>query len=295
MSNTKAIDVVAAIHKRVTEQAASYATAVALEDWSNDLSKLHGAYNTVYCARNLVGSVPQLPHNFLGWMGNWIIAAAQRLLFWYTPQIRYFNEATTTTLNRLCALEEREFQTFLAMAERVEALERETRLLKAAQAEVPCAATPLESRKSSYTLSPINTSDFYFRLQSRFQSNVAADKNRLEMYRSAISNLDPKAPAGTWLDIGCGRGKWLRLARAGGYEAIGLDTSPDAIQLCREDGFDVRQADALEFLQSSPDESFAIVSAFHVLEHCECGATFSPWARRWWRRCCGRWRCTCFW
>jgi len=263
MPNTKVIDVVSAIHKRVREQAASYEAPAAMEEWSNDLAKLQSAYNTAYCARNLVGSVPQLPNTFLGFVAGWVIGIAQRLLFWYTPQIRYFNEATTTALNRVCSLEERKYRIFLALADRLESLERETRLLKAAQ-----PADPQPPQKSVYTRSLIDSKDFYFRLQGRFQSSVAADTSRLEMYCSVIGNLDPKAPAGTWLDIGCGRGKWLQLARDGGHEAAGVDSNPAAVQQCREGGFQVTEGDALEFLQSTDDGSFAVISAFHVLEHC---------------------------
>ena len=277
MPSIKVIDVVSAIHKRVREQAASYESPTVLEDWSNDLAKLHSAYNTAYCARNLVGSVPQLPNTFLGMAAGWVIGIAQRMLFWYTPQIRYFNEATTSVLNRVCSLEERKFRVFLAMADRLEKLERETGLLRAAQStgavSIPAASdqppVALENpAKGVYTRAPIDTKDFYFQLQGRFQSSVPADKSRLEMYRSVIGNLEPKTPAGTWLDIGCGRGKWLRLAREGGYEAVGVDSNPAAIKECREGGFEVTDGDALEFLREKADESFAVVSAFHVLEHC---------------------------
>jgi SAM-dependent methyltransferase len=210
-------------------------------------------------------------------VGGWVIGIAQRLLFWYTPQIRYFNEATTSVLNRVCSLEERKFRVFLSMADRLEKLERETRLLRAggstgtlstAASSEPAVGAVEHPRKGVYTRSPIDTRDFYFRLQGRFQSNVPADMTRLEMYRSVIGNLEPKAPVGKWLDIGCGRGKWLRLARDGGYEAVGVDSSPAAIGECREGGFEVTERDALEFLRSMEDESFAVVSAFHVLEHC---------------------------
>jgi SAM-dependent methyltransferase len=281
MPNLKVIDVVSAIHKRVREQTASYESPVVLEDWSNDLAKLHGAYNTAYCARNLVGSVPQLPNTILGMAAGWVIGIAQRLLFWYTPQIRYFNEAATTTLNRLCSLEESKFRIFLALSNRVETLERETRLLRAAQSSGQvstgrtdagppgqAATAPEHPRKGVYTRSLIDTKDFYFQLQGRFQSNVPADTSRLEMYRGIIGNLEPKAPEGPWLDIGCGRGKWLGLARDGGYDVAGVDSNAAAIQQCREAGFEVTERDALEFLQSAADESFAVVSAFHVLEHC---------------------------
>ena len=280
MPNAKVRDIVSAIHKSVREQAASYDTPAVLEDWSNDLNQLNSAYNTVYSARNLVGTVPHLPKTPLGLIGGWIIWIAQRLLFWYTPQILRFNEATTSVLGRVCSLEERKFRTFLAMADRLERLERETRLLSAASlpeaSSKPSAVPPLSEVPATheapprcpYVRSPIDASHFFFELQGRFQSSVKADLDRLEMYGSVIANLDPRAPAGTWLDIGCGRGKWLRLARDGGHEAIGVESNPAAIQQCREGGFDVASGDALEFLRSAGDQSFAVVSAFHVLEHC---------------------------
>lgn len=263
MPNVNSIDVVSAIHKRVREQAATYRAPEAIEEWSNDLAKLHGAYNAAYCARNLVGSVPVLPNTFLGIVAGWAVSFAQRILFWYTPQIRNFNEAATAVLNRLCSLEEQKFRTFLAMADRVEKLERETRLLKAAQSGGSPAEAPTE-----YTRSSIDTRNFYFELQGRFQSSTQADANRLEMYRSALANLEPALPEGTWLDIGCGRGKWLRMVGDSGHRAMGVDSSPAAIEQCREGGFEVAEDDALRFLTSAEDGSFAVVSAFHVLEHC---------------------------
>ena len=281
MASTKAIDVVSAIHKRVREQAASYEPPLVMEDWSNDLAKLHGAYNTAYCARNLVGSVPQLPNTFLGLVAGWVVGIVGRMLFWYTPQIRYFNEATISLLNRVCSLEERNFRVSLALSNRLENLEREARLWRASQSTAAGSSRPpADSRPNSqttqpapkpagaYTQSRIDTKDFYFQLQGRFQSNAQGDTNRLEMYLSVIGNLDPQAPTGTWLDIGCGRGRWLRLAREGGYPAIGVDSNPAAIQQCREAGFEVAENDALEFLQCAADESFSVVSAFHILEHC---------------------------
>jgi len=273
MPDSKVIDIVSAIHKRVSEQAASSDATGLLEDWSNDLARLSSAYNAVYSARNLVGSVPQLPNKFVGYVAGWLIRIGQRMLFWYTPQIRYFNEAVTSVLSRLCSLEERKFRAFLAIADRLEKLERETRLIKTSQsAGHPVAtASDTEARNDPavpYTRSPIDARNFYFELQGRFQSSIQADTTRLELYRSAIASLHPGLPDGTWLDIGCGRGKWLRLARDIGRECIGVDSNPAAIQQCREGGFEVLERDALQFLQSAGDQSFAVVSAFHVLEHC---------------------------
>jgi len=281
MPNLKVIEIVSAIHKRVVEQAASYQAPEVMEEWSNDLAKLQGAYNAAYCSRNLVGSIPPVPKTPLGVAAGWMIGIAQRALFWYTPQLRSFHEAVVSTLNRMCSLEERNFRAFLALADRLEKLEREMRLWRAAHAAAgdssrqphPPAAdeppvAPTRAGNGPYTRSPIDARDFYFELQGRFQSSEPADISRLEMYRSLIGNLNPKAPLGPWVDIGCGRGKWVRLARDGGYEAIGVDSNPAAIEQCREAGLEVTEGDALEFLRSKDDRSFAVITAFHVLEHC---------------------------
>lgn len=280
MPNVNSIDVVSAIHKRVREQAATYQAPEAIEEWSNDLAKLHSAYNTTYCARNLVGSAPVLPNTFVGLVAGWAVRFAQRILFWYTPQIRSFNEATTSVLNRICSLEEQKFRTFLATSDRMERLERETRLLRTVQSAGNAYPAPANgatvnaepgqrhAQNLPYTRSPLDARDFYFELQGRFQSSTQDDVNRLEMYRSALANLEPELPTGSWLDIGCGRGKWLGMVRKNGHEAMGVDSNPAAIEQCRQAGFDVTEGDALKFLQSAEDETFAVVSAFHVLEHC---------------------------
>src|SRR5271155_1337868 len=137
MPNIKALDVVSAIHKRVREQEASYQTPQVLEEWSNDLSRLNSAYNAAYSARGLVGNVPQLPNTFHGQVAKLLVAIGQRILFWYTPQIRQFNEATTAVLNRICALEDHKFRSFLAMSDRIEKLDREVRALKVTRSAEP--------------------------------------------------------------------------------------------------------------------------------------------------------------
>ena len=286
MPDAKVIDIVSAIHKRVSERAASPETPGVLEDWSNDLARLSSAYNTVYCARNLAGSVPQLPNTFVGFVAGWLVRISQRLLFWYTPQIRYFHEAVTNLLNRLCSLEERQFRAFMAMADRLDKLERNARLVTAERSSWPDASPspaqvtdpPPGSHQADavvsddpsfpYTRAAIDPGNFCFELQGRFQSHVQADTTRLDLYKSAIAALQPAVPEGLWLDVGCGRGAWLRLAREGGHECRGVDSSPAAIGQCRAEGFEVSELDALEYLRSMDDRSFSVVSAFHVLEHC---------------------------
>jgi 2-polyprenyl-3-methyl-5-hydroxy-6-metoxy-1,4-benzoquinol methylase len=266
MPTPRAIEIVSAIHKKIREQRASCDTETIAEDWANDLTRLHSAYNNVYTSRNLVGKIPQMPNLLLAKMAGLLIRAAQTLLFWYTPQIRQFHESATGALEKLTHLEDREFHAFLSLSDRVRQLENELRLWKlAAVKDTPTAPAP--PQEAPLLQDGVNADQFYFALQGRFQSNDSKDRARLEMYRSLIQNLEPTPPAGTWLDIGCGRGQWLRVAAAAGHRGLGVDANEQAVAECRGAGLDVEQADALAWLRRSPDQSFSVITAFHVLEH----------------------------
>ncbi len=277
MAKTRILEVVSAIHKKVREQQTSYEFSTLLEDWSNDLAKLSSSYNEVYCSRHLVGSNPQIPNTLLGLIAGWLIGIVQRLLFWYTPQIRQFQEATALALNRICSLEERKFRSFLSMADRLQDLEAEYRRLRSSVAgplpdsrrvSMPAKeAQNLPIGDKRHSAASIDAEHLYFELQKRFQSREAEDIQRLEGYRSVLEKLEPSLPVGRWLDIGSGEGQWLQLVIDGGREAIGVDANPDAVAKCRSKGIEVAQADAVDYLSRAGDASLAVISAFHVLEH----------------------------
>lgn len=68
-----------------------------------------------------------------------------------------------------------------------------------------------------------------------------------------------------YLDVGCSTGFVVEAARDAGWEAIGVDLNPSAIEYGRSRGLDVRTA-ALEDAGFEPG-SFDAVSLFDVLEH----------------------------
>jgi SAM-dependent methyltransferase len=69
------------------------------------------------------------------------------------------------------------------------------------------------------------------------------------------------------LDIGCGQGDLVRLLRADGYDAEGIDVSPEQVALAHAAGQDtVRQGDFRLALQERAGEVGA-VTATDVLEH----------------------------
>lgn len=66
------------------------------------------------------------------------------------------------------------------------------------------------------------------------------------------------------LDVGCGNGAFLAEAAQCGYEAMGVDISPAAVQMCRARGL---AAQAGDFLRLDLDSAWDFVTMWDVIEH----------------------------
>lgn len=75
----------------------------------------------------------------------------------------------------------------------------------------------------------------------------------------------PGIAAPSVLDIGCGNGGFLHLARSAGWTAHGVDPDPEAVSICNREGLDVRVADLSEL--EAEQRRFDLLTLSHVLEH----------------------------
>src|SRR5688572_29720054 len=71
------------------------------------------------------------------------------------------------------------------------------------------------------------------------------------------------------LDVGCGRGEFLGLLRDQGITARGIDINGSMVDVCRQQGLDVTEGDALAYLRAQPDGSLGGLFAAQVVEHLE--------------------------
>jgi 2-polyprenyl-3-methyl-5-hydroxy-6-metoxy-1,4-benzoquinol methylase len=81
-------------------------------------------------------------------------------------------------------------------------------------------------------------------------------------------DIRPHLPAGgRVLDIGCGQGELVRLLAADGFDAYGVDVSPEQVEIARSAGLDrVELGDLHAYLASSRGQWDGVV-ATDVLEH----------------------------
>ncbi len=71
------------------------------------------------------------------------------------------------------------------------------------------------------------------------------------------------------VDLGCGRGRFIALLSEQGFRPIGVDTNQVLVADLQQQGFEVHAQDALEYLESAPDNSLGGVTALHLVEHFE--------------------------
>lgn len=109
--------------------------------------------------------------------------------------------------------------------------------------------------------------DFYRTFEDKYRGTRELIKSRLEVYLPFIRPLLELYPNGAIVDVGCGRGEWLELTSQHGFHPQGVDIDDGMLQNCRELGLNVTMEDALVFLKKLPDESQAVISGFHIVEH----------------------------
>jgi 2-polyprenyl-3-methyl-5-hydroxy-6-metoxy-1,4-benzoquinol methylase len=103
----------------------------------------------------------------------------------------------------------------------------------------------------------------YVGFEDKFRGSQADIRSRIEDYVPMF------ASASNVLDVGCGRGELLDLLRSRGVSARGIDVNRAMVDICRERGLAVEQADAVSYLGGQADASLGGLIALQVVEHFE--------------------------
>jgi SAM-dependent methyltransferase len=108
--------------------------------------------------------------------------------------------------------------------------------------------------------------DFYRALEDRFRGSRELIKSRQSVYLPLVEALANRVQKKV-LDVGCGRAEWLELLGERSVPAEGLDLNEDFVAEGKRAGLAVFSADAMQYLGEQPDQSYGLISAFHVVEH----------------------------
>ena len=110
-------------------------------------------------------------------------------------------------------------------------------------------------------------SDFYTEFENNFRGSREQIINLLSNYDGLIDYILTVDTDPSLLDIGSGRGEWIQKCNAKGFKSLGIELDPKMVTDCRNLNLNIKQGDALSLLDQFSEDSFSIVSAFHVIEH----------------------------
>jgi O-antigen chain-terminating methyltransferase len=133
------------------------------------------------------------------------------------------------------------------------------------QLSAPSSGTTPRTEAPVTGTTPIIDDGLYVALENHFRGSRDAVAQRqqdyLPMLPTVITSSSPL------IDLGCGRGEWLKVTRDHGIPSLGVDSNTVCIAECKEEKLDVVQEDLLTFLTDRPASSVGAYTLFQVLEH----------------------------
>ncbi len=107
---------------------------------------------------------------------------------------------------------------------------------------------------------------FYVEFEDNFRGTAEDISARLSVYLPYLQQFSGDLSA-TVIDIGCGRGEWLKLLKNSDVNAIGIDMNGAMVEACEVQGLSALCMDAIHYLRQQPEGSLAAITGFHIIEH----------------------------
>ena len=226
--------------------------------------------------RNASGRLASLLHRYLPvWRTVYVLlgqvaslrqqlAEAQAVSVHLQKELNDLRERTSQRIDEACLRTDDAHQRILAGDERLDTLHTSFEDLR--------SRVQLDRRRSGQSDADLAMLDDWY--QDLQELHRGAPEAVLDVQKSYVAHFNDRSwlrPAGPVIDLGCGRGEWLSLMAEGGWTVKGVDSSEHAVNEARERGLDVELGDLIDFLEASPENTFAGVTAFQVIEHLPFG------------------------
>lgn len=112
---------------------------------------------------------------------------------------------------------------------------------------------------------------FYVSFEDKFRGSKQEIKEKLKVYLpyiEKVSQITQLKEEFKLLDVGCGRGEWLELLSEQGYKSTkGIDLNRVMVSISKALDQDVECIDVIKYLKSLKDETLAVITGFHIIEH----------------------------
>lgn len=128
--------------------------------------------------------------------------------------------------------------------------------------------TTVEKEKIVLQYSEEHLENYYVAFEDAFRGDSSDIKKTLQIYLPYLQIVKHESAEELQiLDIGCGRGEWLKLLAEQNITARGVDLNRVMVKECHDQELAVELNDAIEFLKAQQDNSVSVITAFHIIEH----------------------------
>lgn len=104
----------------------------------------------------------------------------------------------------------------------------------------------------------------YAAFEDQFRGSAEEVEERLTFYLPFLNEFTPNSKI---LDLGSGRGDWLKLLIKEGFKPRGVEANEVFAEDSRKQGLDVVHGDMMVHLGQQPDNSLDLITVFHLIEH----------------------------
>jgi 2-polyprenyl-3-methyl-5-hydroxy-6-metoxy-1,4-benzoquinol methylase len=126
------------------------------------------------------------------------------------------------------------------------------------------AQSVLASSTASAPMSAAPIAIDWLRFAETFRGSQERIREQQQKYVARFAGAD-----GEVLDLGCGRGEFLELARNAKLAARGIDQSDECVAICRSKDLRAERADLFQYLDSLADGQLGGIYCSQVVEHLE--------------------------
>ncbi len=146
-----------------------------------------------------------------------------------------------------------------------------------------CALTQLGDRPEAQEVRALYEQGYFHGDEGGvgYANYASQEEEYLRTFREDIKAIQRWVSGGTVLDVGCGFGFFLQAALEAGFEAYGVDLSPDAVAKASERSPGRVFQGVVDEVEELKGKTFDVVFASHVVEHIvDVGAFVGDLAKR---------------